>query len=268
MGRFSLRVITIAVMWLGWTLEAGSAQNQIPIVTALKDPEAIAVLQQSFAAMGNSVPSDSIAMGNITIVAGTKSSQGTIRVLTRGTGQSSVQVTVPEGTRTLIYSTGQANELVGSTVNVLSLELAVTSQAPGFPSPIIATLLTDPDTSFQYVGLETSNGMSLHHISAWDSFASQKDMQLLANFSMRDIWIDAASGLVQRLSYTRRAAHGAAPGIAVNVFYSDYRSVSGVLYPYSIQESWNGTPWATITIQNVSLNNGLTDADFPIQLGD
>jgi hypothetical protein len=27
----------------------------------------------------------------------------------------------------------------------------------------------------------------------------------------------------------------------------------------------NGTPWATITIQNVSFNNGLTDADFPVQ---
>jgi hypothetical protein len=155
--------------------------------------------------------------------------------------------------------------LSGATVAVLPLELVVTSQAADFPMALFAALLNDPDTSFQYVALESSNGLSLHHIQTWDSFASQPTLQDLATFSMRDIWIDASSGLPQRVSYVRRPAQGAVAGVTTDVFYSNYQNWSGVLYPSTIQKSLNGTPWATITIASVSLNIGLTDANFPVQ---
>jgi hypothetical protein len=71
--------------------------------------------------------------------------------------------------------------------------------------------------------------------------------------------------LPQKISYTQRDAGGASPGIAVAGIFSDYRIINGVLYPFSIQKSFNGTPSATITIQTVTLNTGLTDANFPVQ---
>ena len=87
----------------------------------------------------------------------------------------------------------------------------------------------------------------------------------LAGFSVKELWIDASSRLPRKLAYERRAASGAAPRIPVAVFFSDYRNVGGVLYPFRIEKSLNGTPWATITIQNVAFNTGLTDADFPVE---
>jgi len=233
--------------------------------TATRDPQAISILQQSIKNMGSTLPSDSVATGSVQTVAGSQTTEGTVRVLTRGTAQSLVQITTPNATQTCIYSNGRANELVGATVTVLPLELVVTSQAADFPTALFAALLNDPDTSFQYVALEASNSLSLHHIQAWDSFSSQPTLQALADFSMRDIWIDASSGLPQRVSYVRRPAHGAVAGVAIDVFYSNYQNSSGLLYPSTIQKSLNGTPWATITIQNVAFNTGLTDSDFPVQ---
>jgi hypothetical protein len=229
-----------------------------------KSAQAVSILQNSVTTMASAIPSDSVASGSIQIVAGSLTTQGTIRVSTKGSAESLVQVTTPQATNTVIFSNGQANALAASAVSVLPLELVVTSQAPDFPLPLLIALLNDPDTSFQYVALESLNGVSLHHIQTSDSYASQPDLQTLTSFSTRDIWINAATGLPQRISYQQTAAHGA-PSIAMDVFYSNYQQFSGVLYPLSIQKSMNGTPWATITIQNVSFNNGLTDADFPVQ---
>lgn len=237
------------------------AKSATPIVA---DAQAISVLQASVKIMGG-LPTDSVATGSVQIAAGSQSSQGTVRILTKGFSESFVQLTTPDMTRTTIYANGQASSIVGSTTDPLSLELAVTSQAAEFPLPLLVALLSNPDTSIQYMGLETSTGASLQHIRTWNSFASQPNFADLSSFSTRDIWIDASSGLPQRISYTRRPAHGAVAWVAVDVFYSNYQNSEGMLYPSAIQESRNGTPWATIAIQNVSLNTGLTDSDFPIQ---
>jgi hypothetical protein len=243
-----------------------SASGSTPApVTVQRDTQAVTVLQQSMQAMGTSVPSDSIATGSISTIAGGQTSVGTFQVETKGLNETSVQITTPGATQTTVYANGQASAAVGSTPSALSLESAVTSQAAEFPLPLIAALLNNADTSFQYVGLETDSGQSLHHIRAWDSFASQSFLQSLSSLSYRDIWINSTTLLPQRVSFVRRPAQGAVPGIAVDVFFMGYTNSAGVLYPSSIQESVNGTPWATITIQSVAFNTGLTDSDFPVQ---
>jgi hypothetical protein len=251
---------------LSWVILAfPSAYAQQPPIAPTKDPQAISILQQSVKIMASTIPSDSVASGNIQIVAGSQTTPGTILILTRGYTQSLVQLTTPEMTSEVIYSNGQANEIAAGAVNVLPLELVVITQAPEFPIPVLLALLNDPDTSFQYIGLEATNGLSLQHVRTSDSFASRPDLQPLSSFSTRDIWIDASSGLPQRISYVRRPAHGAVAGVAIDVFYSNYQTSSGVLFPSTIQKSLNGTPWATISIQSMAFNTGLTDSDFPVQ---
>jgi hypothetical protein len=171
---------------------------------------------------------------------------------------------MPSGVQTVTYANRQASFTSGATTSVLPMELTLTSQAPDFPQPLLSAILNDPDTSSQYIGLEASNGQSLQHVRTWDSFASQPGLQTLSSFTTRDIWIDATTALVQRISYSSRPAQGPV-GVSVDVFFSNYQSASGVSYPYTIQKSLNGTPWATITIQSVSFNTGLTDASFSIQ---
>ena len=254
-----MRFTLLAAALLFFSLGLGSSPPQVVQQT----PSALAVLQQSVVVMGASAPSDSTGSGTITTVAGSLTENGNIAILTRGTDQSSEQIQTPSGF-TVIYSRGEANQDTATSVQILPLERAVTCQGPEFPLPLLAGAISNPDTAYSYVGLETVNGLPVHHIQFWNSFNSTLKLQQFSGFSVRDIWIDAASGLPQRLSYQRRDGGGATPAIQFDAFYSDYRNVAGVLYPYSIQASLDGTPWATITIQSVAFNTGLTDANFPI----
>lgn len=242
-------------------LSRGLAAQQTP----QRDAQAVAILQQSLVAMGGTVPTDSVATGTITVVAGSTSETGTIRILSRGVDQSAEQIQTTAGNRAVIYSRGFANEVRGTTVKSLQLELVVTSQSPDFPLPLLAAALNNPDIALQYIGLETLAGVPVQHIRFWNSFGSQPTLKHLAGFSIRDVWLDAGTGLPRKLGYDRRAASGAEPRIALAVFFSDYRNVGGVVYPFRIQKSLNGTPWTTITIGSVAFNTGLTDADFPVQ---
>jgi hypothetical protein len=264
MKQFPLIKAVILLFCFGLILQAAAAQTQTATTTPTQDPQAIAVLQQSVVAMGTTAPSDSTATGAITTVAGSLTENGTITILTLGTNQTSEQIQTPHGSR-IVYSQGQASQVIGMTPSPLTFELALSSQCPDFPLPLLLASLNNPDTAYKYIGLETLSGASAHHIQFWNSYASTPGLQSLSGFTVRDIWLDAVSYLPQRFSYVQRAAGGSEPGIEVDVFYSNYRNVNGVLYPFSILKSFNGTPSATITIENVVFNTGLSSSNFPVQ---
>ena len=243
------------------TFSAAIAAQELP----QRDPQAVAILQQSVAAMGGVVPSDSVAIGSVVIVAGLRTDSGTIRILSRGLDQAAERIQTSQGSRAVIYSRGQANELEGSSVKSLQLELVVTSQSPEFPLALLAGALNHSDTALQYLGLETLAGLPAHHIRLWNTLLSTPRLRQLAEFTVKELWIDASSRLPRKLAYDRRAARGAEPRIPVAVLFSDYRNVGGVVYPFRIEKWFNGTPWATITIQTVAFNTGLSDNDFPVQ---
>ncbi len=230
-----------------------------------RDPQAVALLQASLKAMGGTVPSDSVASGNVTVVAGSLTTNGTIRVLTRGTNQSSEQTTLSSSTYTVIFSQGLADETINSTTTSIPLERAATSQSVCFPLPFLAAALANSGDSIQYVALETSGQQSLQHIRIQNTFASQPTFQQFASFATFDVWLDASTSLPQRISFARRNGGGSTPSISVDAFFSAYKTTSGPAYPTQINLSLNGTPWTTITITSVAFNTGLTDSNFPIQ---
>lgn len=92
--------------------------------------------------------------------------------------------------------------------------------------------------------------------------AAKPRLQHLVEFTTRDIWVSAQTGLPLKLSYEQREGGGATDRICFDVSYSDYRNVGGLLYPHRIETSLNGTPWQTITLDRVTFGNGLSDADF------
>jgi hypothetical protein len=242
---------------------AAPPSSQQPTAQA---PQPLTLLQQSVIAMGASVPPDSVATGSITIVAGSETQTGKIRILTRGIDQSSEQITTSDGTSTTTYSQGWASSSdPNMPLTVDSLELSLSSQSALFPFPLISELLASSDWTYQFIGSESLNGVQCNHLQVWNTFASDISRQALSQFSLKDIWLDGKSGLPQQIAFGMKAERGAVPTTPVEVTFSDYRTVSGIAYPFSISKSLNGTPWATITIQAVTFNNGLTDSDFRLQ---
>lgn len=260
----TVRLGPLFVVSLLFSGTAVQAQQSPAPVTPTRDPTAIVLLQKSVAAMAPSAPSDSSATGNITIVEGSTTESGSLSIRTLGTGDTAETINLPDGQRAVIYSNGDAREVIGSKTTNPPLELSVTDQCPDFPLPLLLSVLNSADEAYQYVGQETLSGESVQHIKVWDTFASNVHLQKLAAFSARDIWFDSASGLPVKLAYVRQAGEGAVPRFRVEVFFSSYTNVNGVRFPFQIKKSYNGTPWETITIQNVSFNSGLMDSDFQV----
>lgn len=254
-GRFA--VFSVSVLFLPNLLSAGQSSS-----TVQRDPTAIAILQKSVASMAANAPSDSSATGTVTITEGSTTENGTISIQTLGTNDTAETINLPDGERAVIYSYGDAKEINGTASFNPVLELIVVDQCADFPLPFLSAMLANSDEAIHYIGQETLNGSSVQHIQVWNTFTSRPDIQKLAPLSTRDIWIDSTSNLPVKMTYTRHFGRGAAPAIPVELDFSGYTSVNGVLYPFQISKSYNGTPWQTITIQQVLFNTGLTDSQF------
>ncbi len=241
-----------------------SQQTPTAQTVVQRDPQAVATLQQAIIALGPSIPSDSTLNGTVTLVAGSLTDQGSIRILTRGTTETSVQVQANQSGWTEVYSAGQAAKTQGSNTTLLPMETAATTQSVFFPLPILVGALGNQDVACQYIGPEELNGVAVVHISLWNTYASTPALQFLSNFTDTDVWISATSGLPMRIAFIRRTGGGATPKIPIFVDYSKFQTISGTQFPFQIEESVNGVVWASITLQSVSTNTGLTDSSFPM----
>src|SRR5262249_10333729 len=173
--------------------------SQQTTTAAQRDPQAVALLQGAVHAMGATTPSDSMATGIVTSVAGSATSTGSVRILTRGTSQTLEQIALPKSTTTLTYSGGLAGQTVKSVTTNLPLELAASSQSVFFPLPFFAGPLANPDVSIQYVGLETLNQESVQHIRLQNSFASLPKLQSLTDCPTTDLHLDDTSNVPLQL---------------------------------------------------------------------
>jgi hypothetical protein len=224
-------------------------------------------LQKSIQVLGGSPPTDTAAMGTVVVVAGGDTETGTAKILTKGLNESLEEISLPKGISRVVYANGAAAILAAGRDDLqeASMERTASSQSAIYPLPLIARIISSPDSMYELIGTEDVQGLSCLHIRTWNSFVSYPKVQFLSEFSKKDIWVEAQTGLVRRLSYEVRDASGAAPRLSMDVYYSDYRSIGVGLYPFDVKESMNGTPWMEINIQSAVANTGLTDSAFQIQ---
>jgi hypothetical protein len=172
---------------LAFVLVIVSATAQLPSPMTAQSPQrdqqAIAMLQQSIAAMANGIPTDSSATGTVTVVEGSTTQAGTIQILTLGATRTFETLTLQEGQRTVVYANGAAKEINGSQSSSPPLELALTDQCTDFPLPLLLSSLSNSDETIHYVGAETLDGQAVQHIQVWNTFASKPRLQKLASFS-------------------------------------------------------------------------------------
>jgi hypothetical protein len=230
-----------------------------------RDERAIAVLQRAALALGGVVPQDSEAVGTVRLVEGSDDGSGRIRIATRGLDQSIDEITTSQEHRVEAFKQGLGTHKRGEETTEASLEWACSAQSLAFPIQFLVGSLKNPDMAFEYVGEGTLEGAPAVHVRVWNTYASQEKLRHLVEFTVKDVWLDAKTGLPVQILFERRAAGGAEPRIPMGYLYSDYRSIGGILYPFHIQRLYNGTPWATITISSVRLNTGLPESDLAIR---
>ncbi len=257
----NFKTLAALAIWAFTSLSVAPT-SAVQTVSVQRDAQAVLFIQQAVTAMGGSVPADSTATGNLALLAGSLSETGTFQIMTRGTDQTAEVLQTSSVSKSVIYSRLRASET--AVPGKIGLQWAITAQSPSFPLPFLIAALQNSDTAFQYLGQESLNNLAAQHIRVWNTFSSQPALAGVAKFSVQDIWLDASSQLPLKISCQRRHT-ASADTFLVETFFSDYRNVSGYLYPFSIKKSLNGGPWLAMSVQNVAFNTGLSDNDFPIQ---
>jgi hypothetical protein len=213
--------------------------------------------------MGGTVPNDATATGTITITAGGGMEFGQFRCIQRGADQAVEEVDNRVSRKQVRYSKGLGATSDGYETKPASMELAVSSRPACSPLSLIAEALTQPEVRIEYVARELVEGKDAHHIRIART-SSNPRLKHMSEFSARDLWIDGSSGLPLKVSYFVSEAVGA-PRVANEFAYSDWRNFSGILFPTAIAQKFNGTPYATILIQSVSVNTGVSEAAFRLR---
>ena len=149
-----MRVPGLAFLFLFVSPSIGFAAQQQVAQAPQRDPQAVALLQRSLAAMGGAVPADCVVTGTVTIVAGSETETGSIRILARGFDQIAEQIETPDQSRSEVYSQQSGTFSIDGTPNAMSLETAVSAQLVDVPLFAVAAVLSNPDFSVRVVGRE------------------------------------------------------------------------------------------------------------------
>jgi len=236
---------------------------------ATSDPQALALALRALAALwGNQVIHDVTLTGNVTWVSG-NSETGTAALEALGTNESRIDLALPDGTRTEIRD-ASAGFAQGKWINpdgksgMFAAHNAMTDAVWFFPA--LGSLTGGPNIVLSYVGPETRNGQSVQHLRSCHYQTPSPNTPDLTEqqLSTMDFYLDAASSLPVAVVFNQHPDDNARVNIPIEVDYSNYQPISGVLVPMHIQKSMNGAPLLDVTLTGVVFNSGLALSEFSV----
>jgi hypothetical protein len=243
-----------------------SATQQIPAVQ--RDQQALTVLSQVLKAAGGQAAlaaiQDITGSGTITYYWAGEEVQGTVTVKGRGTGQFRLDATLTTGVRSWAVSngTGFTKETDG-TVSQIPHPNTINFGNLTFPLYFMSTIIGDASTSVTYVALEAKNGVQVHHLRTQRVFPSKTDPGgILSKLTTRDFFIDSSSFQVVATQDMVHPENASTIDYPREMQFSDYRTVNGVLVPFSITEVATGQHTYSIQLNQVTFNSGFQDLDF------
>lgn len=261
------KVLAVSLL-LGTALTCfASTNSQVPA----SNPQALGYAAQSIAAMtGGATISDVTLTGSVTWTAGSDIETGTATFLALGTGESRMNLVLSSGTRTEIRdaSTGTAiGEWIaqsGASGNI-AFQNCQTDAVWFFP--VLGSLAGGANVVFSYIGQETRNGETVQHIQSYIYQSIQppgSNSGLLQQLSTLDLYLDATTLLPSAIIFNAHPDNNANANLPIEVDFSNYQNVSGILVPMHIQKYLQGTLMIDVTISSATFNSGIPISEFTI----
>ena len=255
-----LAAVTLIVMAL--LACCASAQNQPP-----SDPQAVAYAAQSIAALVGSTPiSDLTLTGNVTWNGGV-SGTGTATLRALGTSESRMDLALTSGTRTEIRD-AQTGTLIGKWLNpnnssgMFAYQNCQTDAMWFFPA--LGSLAAVRNVVLSYIGQETRNGEAVQHLQSYLYQPNQLPGPSSQQLSAMDFYLDATTFLPAAVTYNDHPDNDADTNLLVEVDFSNYQTVSGVLVPMHIQKYQQGNLTVDVVVTSASFNTGLSLSIFTV----
>jgi len=239
-----------------------------------RDPQAIAVAQAAFTAMGG--PSafvgyqDSVALGTLTIYAGGTPVPHSIRMKSKGTHETRVETQMPTGTNTRIMNQGQAAiQKPDGTVQVLASNNLVGARVAHVPLLSLLSEYQNSNISLTYQGTAQVNGhttsvIAVSYVPSTDPTAGQ----FFAAVTKTLFYVDQATGLVDKIQYENyEEGNSQQYHRTIEDYFDGYQMVNGIAVPFHQSTYAVGKLEADLILTSVTFNVGLSDSDFTLPQG-
>ena len=252
MDRFS-KYVLLSLSFTFLPVSVVSQEQTAPSVS--RDPQAVAILAQALTVAGASAQGaqDFTATGAITYYWAGEEVKGSAMIRGKGTEQFSLEVTLPEKTRSVTVKGGKGatKEIDGSTT-VIPYYNARNQAAATLPLLRVAASLSNPSTSVSYEGVVDVDGRSAHHIRLLAPNPEDDPENRFKDLRTLDVFVDASSFLVVKTRDTIHAERDMNDHYARELFFSDYRAVNGVLVPFAMSEKFGGQRTWSLQLDSVS----------------
>jgi hypothetical protein len=257
------RLAALAVVSLTVLSYSASAQNQ-----PASDPQAVAYAAQSIAAMtGSTTISDVTLNGTVTwYVGGTDTGTATLRAL--GTAESRMDLALTAGTRTEIRDAQTGAQLgewfaPNNTSGDFASQNCWTDAVWFFP--VLGSLAAGPSAVLSYIGPTTWNGQSVQQIQSYVYQSNQLGLTPSPQqLSTMNFYLDATTLLPAAVTFNGHPDNSANTNLLVEVDFSNYQTVSGVVVPMHIQKYQQGNLMADVIVTGASFNTGLSLSIFTV----
>jgi len=238
------------------------------------DPRAVALATQAMTAVTNGVAvSDVTLSGNAVWTSGTDSDSGTATAYGKTNVESRLDLVLSGGNRSeLRNSTGDSPQGAWINASGQSTPSAVqncwTDAVWFFPAlTSLSAVNTDATLVLVYVGPETKNGRSVQHIQSYHYVSSKisKVTTFAQQMSTVDYFLDSQTLVPTSITFNAHPDDDSTTNIAVEVDFSNYQLVNGILFPFHVTKFWQGNVLLDFTITNMAVNSGLPDSLFSMQ---
>lgn len=243
-----------------------SARQAPPTTPPPQDPHAVAVLRQSFAALGaQSAASiqDTLIHATTTPAPNTGGDSGAVTITTKGARLIRLDGSGGARNSSVIFNAGR--EFRSGDKGWLAAPGANSNhkRIEHLPALMLAYEIVRGDLSATYVGEETIAAHTVHHIRlARVSHRGDAMDAILTGITQLDVFIDTQTFLITKIAFPQLAEIDWRISVPVEIYYDQYQTVNGIAVPYHQRYFFNGQPVSELQITSVAVNQGTPDTTF------
>jgi len=222
-------------------------------------PTAASYLQQSLVALtGQSVIQGLTLNGTAELVAGSTDETGSFNASCAVSGSSQLQLQLSTATHTenrQITNGASAGNWVDSQgkQHAMAGHNLLTPESWFCPNIALARVLQNTSLTIQFVGNESKNGISVAHFTIAAPTADNTGPNLLiAHLTGTDLFLDLATLRPVALDFNVHPDNDALVDIPVEIRFSNYTSVGGVWFPFTVEKYVNSTLALNLQVGSVS----------------
>ncbi|HEY3129352.1 MAG TPA: hypothetical protein VGL91_07835 [Acidobacteriota bacterium] len=201
------------------------------------------------------------ARGGLQRIRAVKTMKMSGAILVRGTkGKFTLLLKRPHFVRMEMYAEGSAVVQAYDGTTAWSMNSSSPGVAEKVPEAQAKTVKEQADFDGPLVDYQQKgNTIELVGREKMETYEAYKLRVTLKNGDVRYFYLDTKSFLERRLSFRQKEQAGE---VEVDTYLDDYKSVNGIMVPYSFETRVGGTTVTQSSVENVEINTALDDSLF------